>query len=121
MTNYNSNKNKNPIYSDTGRIVGWRKGDAICKNVIASKHMLLKPRGWAWDKSIILEAEKDGCKRTIIYDKENDLVYSAPLKYFFLYGVEINRGFGTQICLPIHYWTTTSTGNPPAQQLALAI
>lgn len=120
MFNNSINDNNNTIFNDAGKIVGWKEGNAICKNVIASKHMLRKPPGWAWDKSIIIQGLRDGCTLAIIFENEKNKIFNAKLENFLRYGVEFDRGFGVQICLPIQYWSVSYEGKPPARQLELA-
>ena len=121
MLNNNTNQENNKIFSENGRVIGWIEGKAICKRVKASRHMLRTPRGWAWDVFVLERANREGLNMSIIYEKENDLVYQANLEDFWRHGAPINRGFGDQICLPLKYWQVTNDCAPFAQQLTLPI
>jgi len=119
MSDSTTNRSKEPIRAADGRIVGWLKKDTLGKNVKASRHMLQKPRGWAWDVSILDEAERQGVTQTEIHDQETNRVYRAPLEAFRRHGVKLNRGFGLQICLPIMFWEISRLGQNMPKQLAL--
>lgn len=120
MSKYNTKK-LSPLYSESGKIIGWKEPDAICKSIIASLHMLQKPKGIAWDLSVLERARKDGLKKSRVYDKETGNEYEATIEDFFRYGVRINRGFGEQIVLPLIYWQKKAQGQPFPSQLALPL
>ena len=107
------------IYSDTGTVIGWQEGDAICKKAYASKHMLQKPLGWAWDVGVLERAKQENLNKSIIYEQEKDLVYQAKLNDFYRYGVKINRGYGEQVCLPHKYWQVSKRGESVERQMEL--
>jgi hypothetical protein len=78
-------------------------------------HMMRHPRGWATDVTILEAAEAQGAvlHRIVTADGE---CWTAPLRLFHEYGVEIERGFGPQRLLPERYWRREPLGK---QQLAL--
>lgn len=117
MNKYSTIKGTTLIRATDGRIIGWVKNDVLGKKVKASKHMLQKPRGWAWDVSIIDEAEKLGARRTEIFDQESGKYYKASLERFHMHGVKLDRGFGPQLCLPIAFWTITCPDGAGLEQL----
>ncbi len=105
------------MYSQTGRIVGWITDNILHKNVDSSKHMLHKPPGWAWDKSVIDLAIQMGITRTVIHDKNKKTDYWANVDDFFYKGILINRGYGDQFVLPLLYWKMHQYGKPQTKQL----
>ena len=106
---------------DFGKIIGWIEGDSLNKNISSSKHMLQKPKGLAWDFSVLELARKENLKRICVHDKETGNEYKATLEDIFHYGVRINRGFGEQIVLPLKYWQKKAQGQPSPSQLALPL
>ena len=115
------NNQKQPVYNNKGRVVGYIDGKKLFKSVASSKHMLQRPRGWAWDADILEEAERQGVTHVEIYDKETGKTYIVPIKDFWERGIGFNRGYGEQIVCPINYWKIINPGDHPAQQLPLAI
>jgi len=122
MKNNNTkNKNNELIFNEYGKIIGWIEGNSFNKNISSSKHMLQKPKGIAWDLSVLERARKENLKRTYVHDKETGNEYEAILEDFFRYGVRINRGFGEQIVLPLKFWQIKAPGRPYSSQLALPL
>ena len=122
MNNHSTLKTEEqPVFRGDGKPVGHTEGQTLYKSVNGEKHMLQKPRGWAWDADILEEAERRGATRVEIFDRESNKTYIATLQDFWDYGVGLNRGFGEQICLPLRYWQIVLPGQPPSQQLALAL
>ncbi len=118
MSHYNTNQNRVIVYSQTGKAVGWIRDGILYKNADSRKHMLQKPPGWAWDKSILLKAKAIGVTKTVIHDKSSDIDYCANIDDFFSKGQIINRGFGYQICLPLAFWKIKNIKKTGPQQLA---
>lgn len=108
-----------PVRAGNGRIVGILEGEVLKKKVRRSVHLLRQPRGWAWDVSILEEAEEHGALYTELIDEESTKIYWAPLSEFQSHGVSIDRGFGKQIVLPLAYWQVTRQGAPRVEQLSL--
>ena len=121
LNNTIKNRNNKLIFNEFGKIIGWIEGDSLNKNISSSKHMLQKPKGIAWDLSVLERARKDGLKKSRVYDKETGNEYEATIEDFFRYGVRINRGFGEQIVLPLIYWQKKAQGQPFPSQLALPL
>ncbi len=117
MVNYTS---KTPVYRGDGKPIGYIEGDTLFKSVSSEKHMLKKPRGWAWDTDILDQAEKQGAVRIEIHEKLSRKTYHARIQDYWDNGIGFNRGFGDQIVLPLQYWDIRNPGEPPTQQLALA-
>lgn len=121
LNNNIKNRNDKLILNDFGKIIGWVESDSLNKNISSSKHMLLKPKGIAWDFSVLERARKENLKRIYVHDKETGNEYEATLEDIFHYGVRINRGFGEQIVLPLKYWQKKVKGQPSPSQLALPL
>jgi len=72
--------------------------------------MLRQPKGWALDCQSLEDAEAKGARKVEIEDTESGLTYSASVALIRSKGVAIDRKFGFQIALPLHYWTVNETG-----------
>jgi hypothetical protein len=77
----------------------------LYKRASKSIHMLRSPLGWAFDKAILEQCQTIQVKEVWIEDKESGWIYKAPLQSFFDKGMTIERGHGTQICLPLLEWS----------------
>jgi hypothetical protein len=121
--NYDSTfpNGKQPVFNGKGKVVGHIFGRTLFKNVSGDQHMLRNPKGWAWDTDILNTANQIGVTNVEISDRESGKTYKANIKDFWTHGIEFNRGFGNQIVLCIQYWTIENPGEPPAQQLKLAL
>ena len=95
-----------------GKVAAWVTGDALCKQIDGSKHILRKPHGIAFDRDILHGAEAAGAVRVWIRDRETGDVYRAELAAFWRYGVKLNRGFGDQVVLPMTFWCVQRAGEP---------
>lgn len=104
MKYYNKSKDLIPVYSQFGRVVGAIEGKTLRKHAKGSKHMLRRPHGWAWDKSILTQAEKARVTDVEIIDVESGIVYHSNLDAYGKYGVSLDHGYGSQTCLPLEYW-----------------
>jgi hypothetical protein len=93
-------------------------GDGVLrKTALASKHMLRAPSGWCFDAAIIATAEARGVQRVEVRDSETGDLYTAALSDFRAHGIELDRGHGPQVCLPLTRWRVTRRGAP--RQLTL--
>ena len=118
-----------PVKSEHGYVIGEVRAGVFRKDkLLGSKHMMRKPRGWALDVASLAQAESHGADLVQLTDQETGVVYRAPITRFNENGVQINRGYGRQICLPLEFWEVESqiprlppeaTGNSDAVQLTL--
>ena len=92
------------LHGANGRVVAWLKGDCLCKEIDGSKHILHKPHGIAFDRDILDRAKAAGAVRVWVRDRESGDVYRAELAAFWRSGVELNRGYGEQVALPMAFW-----------------
>jgi hypothetical protein len=67
------------------------------KTIIGSKHMLRVPPAFAYDQFVLEQAERYGVSYHVIKDSD-----------FEVHGIQLNRGFGVQVALPLTYWTEGS-------------
>lgn len=105
MSNYNPVRHGSPIYENTGRfIVGYVVGKNFKKTARSSVHMLKEPLGWACDVRSLQEAEAAGAKYVVIRDLDTRNTYKARISDFWTRGIDIERGFGKQKCLPLTSW-----------------
>lgn len=99
------------FHNQRGKLIGKLENGVLSKVVKGSIHQLRKPPSWAWDKSVIEEAEKLGGEKTQIIDSETNTKFISTFADFRKFGISINRGFGEQIALPIAYWLTDDQNN----------
>ena len=112
---------KIPVYREDGRPIGYVEDATLHKNVTSDRHMLQRPKGWAWDTDILECTEKQGVTRIEIHDKKSGKTYIASIQDYWDYGVGFNRGYGDQIVLPLKYWQIVNPGDHPAQQMKLSL
>jgi hypothetical protein len=98
------------------KIVGRVVGNTFKKTVKASKHMLREPRGWALDSESLVAAERLGAREVEIEDIESGAIYTASFERIRSRGFHFDRGHGSQICLPLQFWSVRR-----AEQLVLAL
>ena len=107
------------FYDGFGHVVGTLRGDTFYKSVYGSRHMLRKPQAWALDKQALEDAKRAGAVYVQIVDNETGTVYRAPVSHILEAGFDLNRGYGSQIALPLAGWTRTIKGKPLPKQLDL--
>ncbi len=110
-------KARKPIRRADGKVIGNIIGDTLVKKVSGSKHMLRNPKGWAVDKSSVLQAKQSGATKIEIRDRETGILYRSSMECFIRYGIDFDRGFGSQIALPLERWTVINPTNTPDRQL----
>lgn len=93
-----------PLFAYNGRKVASLWGKTLVKIVKGTKHMLHHPIGWACDSMVVTTAKNMGAQWFHILDKETKDIYECRLEDFFEKGLNINRGYGDQIVLPIQFW-----------------
>lgn len=92
------------IRDEQGRVVGQIEGDTFLKTVRASKHMLRKPLGWAFDARIFDRTITPFVRRLVIRDVETGKQYETSLKNFLEHKKEFDRGHGRQYYLTLDSW-----------------
>lgn len=102
-----------------GRVIGEVLGDVLTKRVRGSVHMLRSPRAWAVDVEALRQAERLGARWVVVLDTETGERYRASVAVFWEHGVNVERGFGLQVALPMDYWQRTPRGELEAVQLGL--
>lgn len=105
-----------PVYRSDGRPVGEVCGDVLRKTARRA-HMLQRPAAWGWDAAIIDQAEQAGARFTEI--ECNGRIWRASLADFRRHGVRVNRGYGSQIALPLSFWQTRTAGETAVFQPGL--
>jgi hypothetical protein len=112
MSNYSDKTQKDQIfYNQRGKVIGRLVGKTLQKKVKGSVHQLRKPPSWAWDELVLEQAERLGGNQSEVTDIETGKKYIAKLSLFHVHGIQINRGHGRQIALPIAYWSTDEEDN----------
>ena len=109
------------VHNGRGQVVGRLVRDARGRLWLEkpcldpARHQLRQPPAWATDAGHLdlLRAHNGVGVRLVL---TTGAVLEAPLEAFGRHGLELDRGFGRQIALPLRYWTVH---RPGAQQLAL--
>ena len=99
------------------KVVGSVKGDSFTKKVKSSTGMLREPEGWSFDVQSLRDAERAGATKVVLHDQESGKVYRTLVARIWERGFRLNRKFGPQICLPLHFWKVELPGT--TQQLSL--
>ena len=90
------------------------------KKLDSRKHFLKVPPAIAFDKSSINKAERYGAKMLSVYDTYKKVFYTAKIKSLRENGMNINRGFGNQIALPLQFWKKESVDEQKQMELLSA-
>jgi hypothetical protein len=114
------------IHSADGRqVLGVARGAFFVKTVVASKHLLRKPRpAWALDVGALKQARALGCTDAEMREGETGTTYRASFEQVERLGFVVDRGFGPQIALELRYWVIFPKNAPKSaasRQMALAI
>lgn len=80
-------------------------------------HMLRSPRAWAKDRVALDEARRAGAEAVVLEDHHAARSWDAPLDAFDAHGLDLNRGHGEQVALPVERWHVEDLHGP--QQLPL--
>ena len=110
--NSTKREDKQPVFNDAGKVVGYIHVNKFIKHVLGSKHMLRAPRGWSNDRSIIEFLIESNVQVVEIHDKESNKVFRATNKEILDKGRSINRRFGDQIVLPLRHWEVIEENKP---------
>jgi hypothetical protein len=113
---------------DTGKVVAHfdDENKTLIRRLRGSKHLLRSPQAICFDASIIEQAQYLGCQSIEVKDIETNIVYRVQFTDFKEKAISINRGFGSQLALPLTYWAS-SGGKPwnvtpiPVRQMALEV
>ena len=96
------------VFIRSGKIVGNVVGEIFHKKMDSRKHFLRKPPAIAFDVKSIEKAERYGAKRILVFDTHKRETYTATIDQIYKKGMDVNRGFGKQIALPLSYWKIES-------------
>ena len=107
------------IHNNSGRKVGYVGFDddgtlRFHKTITGSKHMLRKPLAIALDSSIFAQLKLFGCEYIEVTDWETGFVYVATVEQFEEKSLEINRGYGLQLALPLQDWMKSNVSGGAA-------
>ena len=116
---------RTPMRTTDGRIVATVIDDLLHKRV-ESKHMLLKPLGWAFDVTLIEDAVKAGASRIEVVVSDTGITYSVSVSLFLSEAFSFDRHFNPQLGLRLEHWTVTGderlqVGQTDAVQLGLPL
>jgi hypothetical protein len=111
-----STKSRRPVKLPDGRVIGWLEGNTFIKPVCGSKHKLRQPPAWAIDAEAFDQQVKSQAKEIVIWDRESDTKYRAPIEDFDEHKGEFDRGCGRQYFLVLAHWQVIEpNGNRPTQ------
>lgn len=101
------------LYGANGKICAWVTPDGcLCKQVDGSRHFLRQPAGITFDAAILQQAQDLGAVRVWVRDRETGATYRATLDAFAEHGIQLDRGYGAQTCLPFTFWKSEQPGEP---------
>ena len=86
------------------RVVGTVVGKLFIKQINGSQHFLRAPHAIAFDKQSLRQAYEAGATDAMVIDKETGIAYCASLLDIYAKGIDVERGFGKQIALPVKEW-----------------
>ena len=69
--------------------------------------MLRRPRAWACDLDALDAARAAGAAWVELADRDTGTTYRAALVEFYRHGLDVNRGHGAQLALPLACWEVT--------------
>ena len=102
-------QNPSAIYDNNGKIVGRIVGGWIEKvNIDPAKHKLRSPEGYATDAAHINKLTNGTDAKGIRLKLIDGTVLEASIEDLDNHAVQINRGYGDQIVLPMRWWTIAS-------------
>ena len=104
MGDYTAKSKAIKIYAG-GRRVGIVRGDSFLK-CIRRQHFLTTPPAIACDVVALSLAEEAGASRVDVLDIDSGTHYFSSIAQIWQAGFRFNRGFGEQIGLPLHRWTS---------------
>ena len=104
------------------RRVGSVKAGIFHKTIHGSKHILRYPTpAIALDLESLARAQDLGALAVCVKDIESGVTYTAQIEHIRTAGLELDRGFGRQIALPLAGWVKSGKGSgETAKQLSFA-
>ena len=103
------------LRTDDGVVVAQVFDGVMIVKRLESRHKLRRPEGWAFDKSVIQQAEVAGASRIRITCGDTCTTYRTDLTTFLDNAFPFNRGFNEQLVLVMKHWKT----GEQAEQLSL--
>lgn len=104
-----------------GKVVASLRNGVLRRNIRGSKHILRLPPAIAFDRCIIEEARREGCREIEVTDTESDRVYTLDFADFEKHAFPIDRGFGAQLGCELRWWNVRKAGEPAVRQLTFAL
>jgi hypothetical protein len=99
-----------PIKLQDGRRIGYLFYGCFYKIVKISKHFLRTPPAIAIDEEVFSKTIVYRCNTIVILEREAEEIYEVPVSVFSEHCFGINRGYGTQLALPLKWWATNGNG-----------
>jgi hypothetical protein len=96
---------------EQGRILLVKRG------LDATRHQLQKPCGWAAEQAHLEQLRELGGDGVRLHTVDGE-TFSASLAAFDKHGIELDRGHGVQVVLPLKFWQHDAPG---VQQLRLGL
>ena len=94
------------LYTETGRIVASVESGTMTAVRRESLHKLKGPPAWAFDKTVVEQAVDAKARRIVVTCIDTGKSYRVAMDDFNDNAVELRRGHGTQMMLPMKYWST---------------
>ena len=103
-----ANRPNRPARRSDGRVVGTFDGTTLWLKRKRSRHLYRALDAWCVDVATLIRAADAGVQFVAIEDTETGETYEVGLEDFLNFGVVIDHGFGTQVALPLAYWSRSS-------------
>lgn len=85
-------------------LVEWLGEKTITKIISGKKHFLTRPPAIAFDAVVIREGIKGGATQIIVIDSDTGKRYKASVQQFLDGHIDLDRGWGKQMALPMGKW-----------------
>jgi hypothetical protein len=96
------------IRSTEGRVIATIEDRDGCRTLVktvhGSRHFLRRPPAIAFDADSIDQAEALGTVGIFVDDAETGRRYSSSMETFLRLAIDIDRGHGRQLALPLRFW-----------------
>ena len=112
MSHLDSTRQSSKKIAVGGKVYGILYGQELRKSLVGSRHFLRKPPAIALDKGALDRAEQAGAVKVRVVDQETGIVYLATIAHLRRAGLDINRGWGAQLALPLESWVRRKPGEP---------
>lgn len=108
--NTNSRKEKR-LVKVGDKVIGYLEGNRFIKQVVGSRHRLIRPPAWAIDAEAFDTEVRPNAIAIVVIDKETGREYRASTEHFAKHAFRFNRGHGDQYGCPIRFFDSRGDGH----------